>query len=69
MVQVEKAGGKTSDGVSGGSILDIEIKGIDQVRSDQIRSDQIRWTLQATGPRTLPAAAMPPLRGGHFDLI
>merc|ERR1719182_618648 len=27
---VEKAGGKTSDGVSGGSILDIEITGIDQ---------------------------------------
>merc|ERR1711869_103379 len=27
---VEKAGGKTSDGVSGGSILDIQINGIDQ---------------------------------------
>merc|ERR1719472_689073 len=27
---VEKAGGKTSDGVSGGSILDIKIEGIDQ---------------------------------------
>ena len=27
---VEKAGGKTSDGVSGGSILDIAITGIDQ---------------------------------------
>jgi len=27
---VEKAGGKTSDGVSGGSILDIQIDGIDQ---------------------------------------
>merc|ERR1711924_548625 len=27
---VEKAGGKTSDGVSGGSILDVKIEGIDQ---------------------------------------
>jgi sedoheptulose-bisphosphatase len=27
---VEKAGGKTSDGVSGGSVLDLEITGIDQ---------------------------------------
>merc|ERR1712094_158748 len=27
---VEKAGGKTSDGVSGGSILDVKITGIDQ---------------------------------------
>jgi len=27
---VEKAGGKTSDGVSGGSVLDVEITGIDQ---------------------------------------
>jgi len=27
---VEKAGGKTSDGVSGGSVLDLEIGGIDQ---------------------------------------
>merc|ERR1719424_621339 len=27
---VEKAGGKTSDGVGGGSILDVEITGIDQ---------------------------------------
>lgn len=27
---VEKAGGKTSDGVSGNSVLDLEITGIDQ---------------------------------------
>ena len=27
---VEKAGGKTSDGVSGGSVLDVKITGIDQ---------------------------------------
>ena len=27
---VEKAGGKTSDGITGNSILDLEIKGIDQ---------------------------------------
>merc|ERR1712070_569513 len=27
---VEKAGGKTSDGISGNSILDVEITGIDQ---------------------------------------
>merc|ERR1719253_803439 len=27
---VEKAGGKTSDGISGGSVLDVEITGIDQ---------------------------------------
>merc|ERR1719413_309493 len=27
---VEKAGGKTSDGVSGGSVLDVEITGVDQ---------------------------------------
>ena len=27
---MEKAGGKTSDGVSGGSILDVKITGIDQ---------------------------------------
>jgi len=27
---VEKAGGKTSDGISGGSILDVKIEGIDQ---------------------------------------
>merc|ERR1740138_1534939 len=27
---VEKAGGKTSDGVTGGSVLDVEITGIDQ---------------------------------------
>lgn len=27
---VEKAGGKTSDGVSGGSILDVQISGVDQ---------------------------------------
>ena len=27
---VEKAGGKTSDGVTGGSILDVEITAVDQ---------------------------------------
>lgn len=27
---VEKAGGKTSDGISGGSVLDVQITGIDQ---------------------------------------
>ena len=27
---VEKAGGKTSEGVTGGSVLDVEITGIDQ---------------------------------------
>ena len=29
-LQVEKSGGKSSDGVTGGSILDVEITGVDQ---------------------------------------